>query len=121
MSQPGPSGPGGNQIGGLLDGKPVGVDTQSAGHGVFQGFGPCYRRGSDSEQVSGGLSRRRVARLRPAATLSAEHDPPRQLTRSGVQSAQRDGRAGERVGVRLRRGFALDRADRDQALGPAAR
>lgn len=31
----GPPGQGGDHIGGLFDGKPVGVDTQGADHGVF--------------------------------------------------------------------------------------
>jgi hypothetical protein len=43
--RPKPSGPGDDQIGGLLDGEALGIDTQGAGHGVFQDFGLCYRAG----------------------------------------------------------------------------
>jgi hypothetical protein len=84
----GPSGLGGDHIGGLFDSKPVGVDTQGAAdHGVLQGVGVRCRAGGDPEQVHVGLSSQRVARLRPAAPLSAVHDPPLQFISSGMQSA----------------------------------
>jgi len=114
-----PSGPCRDHIGSLRNGKPAGVDTQSADHGVFQGFGVGRRAGGGPEQVSGGLSGQRVAWLRPAAALSAEHDPPRQFIGSAAQPAERDGRVGQCGGVCLGSSVVLDRADRDQALSPS--
>jgi hypothetical protein len=54
---------------------------------VFQGVGIRCRAAGGSKERGDGLSGQRVARLRPAAALSAEHDPPRQLIGSGVQPA----------------------------------
>ena len=94
-----PSGQGREQVSNLRHRTPISVDPHRIDVPAIERRGVGQRLVSDLVEKLRGLAAQRIAWLRPATASASGQDPPSQFGSPGIEVAQRDGRARQRVGV----------------------